>query len=468
MSAYEGHAVRWACAKCGQEHVLKETDNPEESVVPVGQKGRPVQSNTQEIFTITSRSTRRESDAHGSATVRSGGWHVTVLGQRQGPMNDYGLMELLAAGKINSRTYIWRSPMATWVRMKDLKEVEGLLAQTAAGAAARHDSGSWPLRQTSPGIDIQGEPPHEPSPWDSRVTTLEDGDVPTGRHGIKATPTSQSAGSRADELYQNIENPALDPRRADAVLPDDEGAGRTTPGGYWHSPDTSRDESQVRESRDPFGSEITQPGKKTYRRRPKDRRKAITIGVVIGAVLIAAIVLTIAVWPESPATGKNNVKKPVAAATTQHSRVAMPPATPVQPPVQPPVTPVPVPDPVPAPVPVPVPAPDQPEKEQKVSDEVIVPVPGSYFDEKALMTFVQEQVPGFSTCRKMMAKQVETAINVNMMFTVAASGDIETLVITPINVNDPALNVCMQTIIRRWDFPPVSRPIGFKGTVVIP
>ena len=468
MSAYDGHAVRWSCAKCGQEHVLKESDVLEEAVVPVGQKGKPVQSNTEEIFTITSRSTRRDSDAQGSPTVRSGGWFVTVLGTRQGPMNDYGLMELLAAGKINARTYIWRSPMTTWVRMKDLKEVEGLLAQAAAGAAARRDSGSWPPRETAPGIEIQTEPPREPSPWDSRITGRPGQDEQTGRHGIKATPISGTTG-RADELYQDLENPTMDPRKADAVpLADDDD--RPSPGEYWHSPEPRREEPRIRESKDSFGSEITQPGKRTQRRRTQDRRKPILIAVVASVVAIAAIVLaTVLIMESRDGDGKGSGKSNAAAVA--RARVDTPAPKPTPAPVPAP-EPAPAPAPVPAPPPTPSPAPihdrDVEEKKDIADGESVSPVPVGPFDENELTLFVQEQVPGFSTCRKMMARKVETSIKVNLRFTVGTSGDIQTLVITPIDITDPALNVCMQTLVSKWNFPRIPRPVSFNGTVVIP
>lgn len=479
MSAYDGHAVRWSCAKCGQEHTLRETDDPDQAVTAVGQQGMAVRSNTEEIFTITSRSTRRENDAQASPTVRSGGWHVTVMGQRQGPMNDYGLLELLVAGKINARTYIWRHPMSTWVRMKEMPELEGLLAQATSGAAARRDSSAWPTRQATLRTEAVQAPPSEPSPYDSRVVQKDGKEETTGKYGIRGTPRPASTtdetpsrhGQLADELYGGIERPGIDIRQADRV-PDDEDEDQG--GGYWHSPSPSP-EKAVRDKAVAWDGETTQPGKRrsVLRRKTRDRTTTIVIAVTVGVVALAAIVAAMILLlnlnrdtvatPVAPKHAVASTAVVKASPSPRASAEQVPAPAPV---AAPPATAAPV-SPVPAvaPIQTPTPAPAPP---LAPSVARVTPVSYGIFDETALQTFVREQVPRFSTCRAVMTKKVETDISVSLMFKVSTAGAVETLVITPLNVEDPALNVCMQTIIRGWSFPTATTPVGFKGTIAIP
>jgi hypothetical protein len=57
-------------------------------------------------------------------------WHIIVAGQQLGPLPLSDVIEKMASGQMNGRTYLWRDPMPEWKRASQIGEVARWLPST--------------------------------------------------------------------------------------------------------------------------------------------------------------------------------------------------------------------------------------------------------------------------------------------------------------------------------------------------
>lgn len=346
-SLYEIHPVRFICRKCAQEHIIHKSDNAHEVVVAVGGKGSAVKSTTREFSTI-----QLKSEVVSHATINPGAsdsWYITIMGQRQGPLTRIAILELLTSKKITNRTFVWRAPMGSWVRLRDLAELADLVAE--AEQIDRNENEKTVMarlpdftRDRSPSVSRPANPFDNPDEFNSNAS----GTSPTSSTGFnppvppvgeagsghrktwvkqladqKSEPAPVAAEKRdlADELFKGLDSPRIDIRRASEIQDEEplivpmaqRRQGRHTT--QVHDPDKTQvtwayhdDESIIPPTPHPTESalQLHELGHLANKMDSAHRRKLLTMWIVGGILALVATGSVIAAVmyfsPEKPNT----------------------------------------------------------------------------------------------------------------------------------------------------------------------
>lgn len=260
---FERKAIRFACRKCGQVHLLKDPVLGGESVValeaeaapshaaqarpargmppPAGTPyaagtphaaGMPPTRPTMGTTALPAIPTRKTVDfqsafAHEAPAAERAPrpedlWFAIRKGQRIGPFFAAGLLEQLGQGVLHERSFVWRPTMESWTRMNQVPQLAAMLAQHREFLAAQAQERTVmapPPAAAPPAPPAHPAHPAHPAPPGHHVPPVpEDASRPSevsGR-GLKRRDGRPSDGL-VDGLYEDVSQPALDLRRAEEV-----------------------------------------------------------------------------------------------------------------------------------------------------------------------------------------------------------------------------------------------------------
>lgn len=480
------HGVEMTCHECGQGHILRNSDNPDETVIPVGIRGSNAVAAGEEISTITESSARRMTDTSQKRRPMSDGWWVAVNKDRIGPLNEDQMMQMLTEGRIDRETPAWHAPMLQWELMGTIPDTRELLERVPERPRLLEDTAPRRIRQVDTG------------------STSE-------RHLRRNTPSGMSSG----DLTRGTS------REPDETMPpaSDEGAPAWVPAGAHESRDS------VADSRRDWPEETTKPGKKNdamqassrqdYERKSTEGRGSgrtlLFITIALAIVAVAAVIAVIVLLGQRDTVQTAPKSRP---AVTEPARtVSAARVTPTIPEIERTAS---------AAVPVPQSANDaaglaagtatdtpsqsagsepsrpwlappegtatrsgtsaaaQPGVEaartgaQGASSSVVQPAAvvepmmGAPLDQAAISRFLAEQIGLFQNCRKKMAKDVPRQIPISLRFTISTSGTVKDLGFETIDITDADLNECVKTTFDSIKFQPLPRETSYTGNIVLP
>jgi predicted Zn finger-like uncharacterized protein len=160
-----GRVLKVRCKKCSNVIVLRlEEGGAGESTRRVTPKPQPASTADEtrvvapaDLDRLRQRTSQAEvtdggrDDRFGSPTAapeESAEWHVIVGGQQLGPLPLSGVIEKMASGQMDGRTYLWRDPMPEWKRASQVGEIARWLPASKTPVPV---SRSQPPRQRSAG-----------------------------------------------------------------------------------------------------------------------------------------------------------------------------------------------------------------------------------------------------------------------------------------------------------------------------
>ncbi len=492
------HGTDMTCHQCGQGHILRNSDNPDEAVIAVGIRGSNAVAAGEEISTITESSVRRMTDTSQKRRPMSDGWWVAVNKDRIGPLNEDQLTQMLTEGRINRETPVWHAPMLQWELMGTIPDTRELLERVPERPR--------PLEDTAP----------------RRIRQVDTGST-SELHLRRNTPSGMSSGDLARGTCR-----APDEQKATAG---DEGAPAWVPAGGLESRDS------VADTHRDWPEETTKPGKKrgsrdagfrqgSERKSNEGRgseRKLLFVTIALAIVAVAAVIGVIVLLGQRD-TVQTATKSPAAVTETAQNASAarVTPTTPTKPaiertasaaapaqqsandaagpatgtaanmPSQPTENALPT-----------APAGNEPSRPWLAPSEgtatqpgtsapvqpgvaaaragtpeaasavvkpaaVVEPRMGATLNQNAISTFLAEQIGLFQDCRKMMATDVRRQIAISLSFTISTSGTVKDLGFETIDLVDADLNECIKTTFDSIKFQPMSREISYTGNIVLP
>ena len=471
------HGVEMTCHECGQGHILRNSDNPDEAVIQVGIRGSKAVAAGEEISTITESSARRMTDTSQKRRPMSDGWWVAVNKDRVGPLNEDQLMQMLTEGRIDRETPVWHAPMLQWELMGTIPDTRELLKRVPEKPRHLEDTAPRRIRQVDTGST--GE-----------------------RHLRRNTPSGMSSG---DLTTGATREPDEEKQTADS-----DGAPAWVPAGGLEPRDS------VAESRRDWTEETTKPGKKresrhaasrqaSERKTPEGRgsgRTLLFVTIAFAVVAVGAVIAVIVLLSQRDAVQTAPKSSP---AVTETARTAsVPQATPTTPEVDRTAS---------AAVPAAQSANDtaapaatagnepsrpwlapsdgaaspagtsaaaQPGVETARAGDsdntaaadqphaVVEPRVGATLDQAAVSRFLAEQIGLFQDCRKKMAVDVPRQIPISLKFTISTSGAVKDLGFDTIDIIDADLNQCIKTTFESIKFQPLTREMTYTGNIVLP
>ncbi|MDP6942771.1 MAG: GYF domain-containing protein, partial [Myxococcota bacterium] len=100
-------------------------------------------------------------------------WFVAIRGRQHGPMSLAALVTLAQDGTVSATNYAWRNGMAEWLKVRDIKELDGLLrVATAPPVPPPQPAADAPADVPQIGAPV-GQPAPEPEE-DLADTVLEE------------------------------------------------------------------------------------------------------------------------------------------------------------------------------------------------------------------------------------------------------------------------------------------------------
>jgi hypothetical protein len=362
-------------------------------------------------------------------------WFAMVRGSQVGPMAQEPLEQLIRAGEVTPKTFVWCDGMAEWRRAETLPELAGSLAATR---------------------------PPKPATTADLSQLFSDLDLTVSRPMDARAVEQMLSGTRAPRPA--VVEPATSP-------------GRTTTTTTTRSTAVA---SASRKSRRAADAEDLEASGLSRRRSPW---KAVLVVLLILAVPVAGLyalssmqVLPLEVPQVDPATG-TSVKEPVFSAKGVRGLKNLllgntPPPAPPSPPREartPPPRPAP-PPPVAAPAPKPEP-PASPELKKLYSDTrkadvgpTVVPTlahatpppsAGGGPNQQALAKVVAQSGPAFQSCIEQQLKRTPNfrGGKVNLVATVGASGTVKQARLDRKEIDISDLGSCLKSRARRLVFP---------------
>jgi len=489
------HGVEMTCHECGQGHILRNSDNPDEAVIQVGIRGSKAVAAGEEISTITESSARRMTDTSQKRRPMSDGWWVAVNKDRVGPLNEDQLMQMLTEGRIDRETPVWHAPMLQWELMGTIPDTMELLKRVPERPRLLEDTAPRRIRQVDTGST--GE-----------------------RHLRRNTPSGMSSG---DLTAGTTREPDEEKQPAS-----NEGAPAWVPAGGLESRDS------VAESRREWTEETTKPGKKHDARHSANRqgsetkstegrrsgRTLLFVTIAFAVVAVGAVIAVIVLLSQRDAVQTTPKSSPAVSETARTASV--PQATPTTPEIDrtaaaavpaaqsandaaapaagvaahtssqtagsglpaaaagnEPSRPWLAPPDGAAPQSGTSPAAQSGVETARAGDSdntagadqphgVVEPRVGATLDQAAVSRFLAEQIGLFQDCRKKMAVDVPRQIPISLKFTISTSGAVKDLGFDTIDIIDADLNQCIKTTFESIKFQPLSREMTYTGNIVLP
>ena len=122
----KGKILKIRCKTCGNIVVVREqipTVQGEASGYAVPQMAMGAGSGS--VSTSTPSAPSAPAMAPGSKID----WYVAIKGKQHGPAKEPDIARLFHEGKISERTYLWHDALPSWIRLRDLPEFAGLVAE---------------------------------------------------------------------------------------------------------------------------------------------------------------------------------------------------------------------------------------------------------------------------------------------------------------------------------------------------
>lgn len=247
----EGKVLRFTCRKCNQSHLLRDPAKGGETVTAVAPTGsqpaipgtprrittaqqaaRDLAKPTRSMPTVGQRTpaTRRpttqtgalpvipaeQSAAKAKAIKRKDIWFAIKKGRRIGPLLESKIGQILRDGKLHDRSFVWRPTMPAWVRMNQVPELSGVVAEFI----------EWKTRQyeqtvVRPPPDAGTPTPFGDAAGDSPPPLPADSSNSGGSASFADAPDPASDKEMVDSLYSTISKPAIDIRKANEVQPEE-------------------------------------------------------------------------------------------------------------------------------------------------------------------------------------------------------------------------------------------------------
>ena len=233
---FEAKALKFACRKCGQVHLLRapapgvEQVTAIEGPAPTSQRSAPAPrpgvvgsaplarptSATTALPAVPSRQTIEMSSAlqappvPGTAPRGDDLWFAIRKGQRIGPFTAEGLGDQIRCGVLHERSFVWRPTMASWTRMNQVPDLADVLAAYHEWVSAQADR---TVLAPNPAAAVVAHRPTELPPMPTDVSSPS-AEIP---REASATHALAPVGGMVDGLYQGISQPALDLRKAAEV-----------------------------------------------------------------------------------------------------------------------------------------------------------------------------------------------------------------------------------------------------------
>ncbi len=134
----KGKVFKIRCKKCGESIVVR-GDTPEqaEAPAPVSEPAAsppPMPSPSEEEGDVETKVF--DYSGYQGESSDEAVWHIVVDGQQQGPYTSAQIREYLDAGSLEFEAFIWREGFEDWIPIKDVPELSGEPAQSAAAAPA--------------------------------------------------------------------------------------------------------------------------------------------------------------------------------------------------------------------------------------------------------------------------------------------------------------------------------------------